>query len=353
MKLSKEERERFYWGMDNSEAVLPELIARSSTFPFQEYTKSSQDKPEEWMMERNTRTISTIGNHKIRAVYDSKLRAKVRDILSEIPWRTIDIVRVGCKDDDNHPPVVLITAAASEVHDEDAQNAVDEIHKLMLEYVPLKLPLPLQVSNYSRNDLGDVHAEMKTGEVFELETYNNRRRYPLELVRVPKMGYSISNEDLTSAGSICLYLKIDGVDFALTCQHVVLSSPEEFNGKAVILQPSKQDLEDDEIVLNEHIAETQTWLDKYEANKLKFEKGEGPRPKATKDTVKMVQDDLTGYRVEKTAMESSKAEVSLPFGTVTYAPGISPHPTTNFRRDWALIKLSEDRFQSLPPNIVS
>lgn len=32
--------------------------------------------------------------------------------------------------------------------------------------------------------------------------------------------YSISNADLTWAGSICLFLKIDGVDYALTCQHV-------------------------------------------------------------------------------------------------------------------------------------
>ncbi|ELR01896.1 hypothetical protein VC83_03942 [Pseudogymnoascus destructans] len=338
MKPSKEEREQFYLGMDNSEADPPELIARSSTFLFQPYTKASQDEPEEWMMKRNSRSISTIGNHKIVEIYDSKLRAKVLDILSDIPWKTIDIVRVGCKDDNDHPPVVLITAAASGVDDDDAQDAVQKIHELMLEH-----------------DLPDVHGEMKTGQVFELERYNSGDRYPLELVRVLKMGYSISNADLTFAGSICLFLKIDGVHYALTCQHVVTSSAEAFTpgkGKDLILQPSKGDLQDEATTLNGLMAKPQAFLEKFEADKLKFKRDEAPPPEATQDQADMFQKQLDGYRKRKTAMESAMAEVSLPFGTLMHAPGIAPHPTTNFRRDWALIKLNEDRFQSLPPNVL-
>ncbi|OBT57012.1 hypothetical protein VE04_03122 [Pseudogymnoascus sp. 24MN13] len=338
MKPSKEEREQFYYGMDYSEADPPELIARSSTFLFQPYTKATQDKPEEWMKMRNSRTLSTIGNHKIVSIYDSKLRAKVLDILSDIPWKSIDIVRVGCKDDDNHPPVVLITAAASEVDDDDAQDAVQQIHELMLKH-----------------DLPDVHGEIKTGQVFELETYHSGNRYPLELVRVPKMGYSISNADLTSAGSICLFLKIDDVNYALTCQHVVTSLQEAFTpgkGKDLIVQPSKEDLEDDVNILNRRIEEAQTYLDNVAAGKLKYDRGEGPPPAATEKQIETTTTQLARDRERTTAMESAMEEVRLPFGTLMCAPGITPHPTTNFRRDWALIKLNEDRFQSLPPNIL-
>ncbi|OBT75521.1 hypothetical protein VF21_04956 [Pseudogymnoascus sp. 05NY08] len=336
MKPSKEEREQFYYGMDNSEADPPELIARSSTFQFRPYTKATEDKPEDWMKKRNSRTVSTIGSHKIVSVYDSKLRVKVLDILSDIPWKTVDIVRVGCKDDNDHPPVILITAAASEVNDDDAQDAVQKIHKLMLDH-----------------DLPDIHAEIKTGQVFKLERYNSRDRYPLELVRVPKIGYSISNSDLTFAGSICLFLKIDDVNYALTCQHCVTSSEEKFTpGKenGVILQPSKEDLEDDVNKLNELMAKPQAFLEKYEADKLKFERDRGVPPEATDDQIDVYTEQLKGYRKRKTAMKSAMAEVILPFGTLMHAPGIKPHPTTNFRRDWALIKLNEDRFQSLPPN---
>ncbi|KFY51132.1 hypothetical protein V496_08913 [Pseudogymnoascus sp. VKM F-4515 (FW-2607)] len=79
MKSSKEEREEFYYGMDSSE-----------------------------------------------------LRASVRAVMSDIAWHAIDIVRVGNKDDAVHPPVILITAAASEIDNEAAQIAVQQIHDLMV-----------------------------------------------------------------------------------------------------------------------------------------------------------------------------------------------------------------------------
>lgn len=197
---------------------------------------------------------------------------------------------------------------------------------------------------------------MKTGQVFELATYKPTDRYPLELVRVPKIGSSISNADLTFAGSICLFLKIDGVNYALTCQHCVTSSEEKFiPGKenGVILQPSKEDLEDDVNTLNELMAKPQAFLQKYDADKLKFKRDGGVPPEATDEQIKVFKGQLDGYQERKTAMETAMVEVSLPFGTLMHAPGIAPHHTTNFRRDWALIKLNEERFQSLPPNVVS
>lgn len=195
---------------------------------------------------------------------------------------------------------------------------------------------------------------MKTGQIFQL--YDSRVRYPLELTRVPKMGYSIGNAELTRSGSICLFLKIDEVNYALTCQHVVMSSGDPFapgNGKEVIVQPSKVDLKEDRDKLNERLANEQTVLDNIKASKMKFENGEGLEPKGYEKKVALLEKQIQSYLNDKVVMESGITEVSLPFGTLTHAPGIMPHPVTNFRRDWALVKLSTDRFQSLPPNIVS
>lgn len=85
------------------------------------------------MKTRNARTVSTIGKHNITALYDDKLRASVRAVMSDIAWHAIDIVRVGNKDDAVHPPVILITAAASEIDNEAAQIAVQQIHDLMVQ----------------------------------------------------------------------------------------------------------------------------------------------------------------------------------------------------------------------------
>jgi hypothetical protein len=46
-------------------------------------------------------------------------------------------------------------------------------------------------------------------------------------------------------------------------------------------------------------------------------------------------------------------EVKMPFGVVHYASGKTKHPVYECIRDWAVVKLSDDRFKELPLNIVS
>ncbi|KFY41042.1 hypothetical protein V494_03232 [Pseudogymnoascus sp. VKM F-4513 (FW-928)] len=253
--------------------------------------------------------MHTIGNHKIATIYDDKLRPRVREILFDVKWKTIDVVRLGYEEEPSSP-IILITVNIDDVNEDISQGAVDKIHELMVEF-----------------GLPDVHAEIKTGRLFEQagnkqQNYDQNIHYPLELCRVPKLGVGISSDGSNRVGSLCLFLKINGSNYAMTCQHVATSSGmcTQTDAKNAIFQPAKQDLEKRKYLLNKWMRINQSYCDAIEAKKSK-----------------------------STEAESMISEAH--FRTLEYAPGIAKHPTTNARRDWAVIKLSDDRFETLPPNI--
>lgn len=339
MRPSKDESETWYYGIDARMDVVSMLIARSSTYPFQPFTEETRDAPDHSPRKsRKRKAMFTIGNHKIATIYDSELRLRVREILSSIKWKTIDVVRLGYKDEPSCP-VILITVDINDVDEVISHDAVNKIHALMVEF-----------------HLPDVHAEIKTGRLFEQARYDQDNYYPLELLRVPKLGAGINSAGSSRVGSLCLFLKIDGSNFALTCQHVVTSSetftPTETQN--VILQPAKQDLEYNESLLDWCLEGARSICKGFDADKLKSKGGDSaPISKNGELKASMVQDKLKEVVARKSKMDSGMAEVRLPLGTLEHAPGISKHHTTNSRRDWALIKLSDDRFQTLPPNVVS
>ncbi|KFX93486.1 hypothetical protein O988_06801 [Pseudogymnoascus sp. VKM F-3808] len=337
MRPSEDERDSWYFGIDARMYAVSMLVARSSTYPFQKsYTKETQDFYEgDPLKERKRKTMSTIGSRKIIMIYDDELRPRVREILSGIKWKTIDVVRLGYRDEPSYP-VILITVDINDVDENTAQDAVNKIHELMV-----KLHLPV------------VHAEIKTGRLFEQARhnednpysqsrlrdgaiYNQNEHYPLELARVPKLGAGISGADSSLAGSLCLFLKIDGSNYAMACQHV----------------PPEKDLEYDKDLLDWSLETTRLCYKKLETKKQKADRGDSaPISKDEEAQASTVQDELKQLEAEKIAMESSMTEVQLPFGTVGYAPSISKHPVTDSRRDWDVIKLNDDRFQTLPPNL--
>ncbi|OBT63309.1 hypothetical protein VE03_07222 [Pseudogymnoascus sp. 23342-1-I1] len=261
MRHLKDKTEAWYYGIDARSECLSLLIARSSTYPFEPFTEETRD--EVWIQrkERKRRATYTIGNHKIGKIYDSELRPRVREMLSDIKWKTIDVVRLAHGDEPNYP-VILITVNINDVNEEMAQDAVDKIHELMVEF-----------------HLPDVHAEIKSGQLFEQVRYRQNDHYPLELSREPKMGASIGNANLDSAGSICLFLKIDGSNYALTCQHAVTTSLAAFNSRddpGIILQPAKKNLQYYEIDRDYCIKEEEWALREFGSKKLKSERETPP-----------------------------------------------------------------------------
>lgn len=339
MGPSRFEKESWYYGIDTRMETVSQLIARSSTFPFQPFTDETRDEPEgSPMREMKRKGMFTLGIHKIVAMYDSQLRLKVRAILSDVRWKAIDIVRLGYNDDEpNNPPVVLVTVGIDDVDEVSAQDAVENIHNLMIEF-----------------GLPDVHAEVKTGQIFDLAWYNSSQHFPLDLQRVPKMGASMGNSCYSDrAGSLCLFLKIDSDNYALTCQHVVMSSLAEFRpGKDhdIIVQPARKDLREYETHLNDGIEEETLQLEKIKTEEREAEEG-GMSTKKAERKRDASQGQLKEYRDEK----SKLPHVRLPLGILSHAPGISVHPDPDMKhkRDWALIKLDNERFQKPPPNVVS
>lgn len=195
---------------------------------------------------------------------------------------------------------------------------------------------------------------MKTGLYSEEVTYNPRDTYPLDLALVPKMGASISVVDAGLAGSIGLFLTVNDGKYALTCQHVVTDSLEALTPKdgieIPILQPGKDDLKKQEDALDIEIEGTQLLCERFEDQKLKADANEGPAiTEGQERNHRMHRDTLETMKARKTEM----AQAKLQFGVVEYVPGKTMHPVYNCLRDWALIKLSDERFPELPENVVS
>ncbi|KFY09682.1 hypothetical protein V492_05388 [Pseudogymnoascus sp. VKM F-4246] len=283
--------------------------------------------------------MHTIGNHKIATIYDDKLRPRGREILSDVKWKTIDVVRLGYEEEPSSP-IILITVNINDVNEDISQGAVDKIHELMVEF-----------------GLPDVHAEIKTGRLFEQagnkqENYDQNIHYPLELCRVPKLGVGISSDGSNRVGSLCLFLKINGSNYAMTCQHVATSSGmcTQTDAKNAIFQPAKQDLEQRKYLLNKWMRINQSYCDAIEAKKSKSTEAGSTSISKGQIRVSELQDEIKELVPRKSAIKSMISEAH--FGTLEYAPGIAKHATTNARRDWAVIRLSDDRFETLPPNIL-
>ncbi|OBT98041.1 hypothetical protein VE01_04048 [Pseudogymnoascus verrucosus] len=115
------------------------------------------------------KVISAIGSHPILAAYNKHLRPKVREALASAPWQTIGIVRLGFADNEDNPPVVLVTIKEENAEENIVQAAVDRIRNIMVE-----------------NGFLDVQAEAKTGMLFPQLTYDVDRVIPLEFKQTPK-----------------------------------------------------------------------------------------------------------------------------------------------------------------------
>lgn len=107
--ISSEEARFYYYGLAKSIASTPRLIARSSTDPFliEFELTGGWELPKENMKKRMSAVKP--GSHSITSTYDSRLRMRIREILQEVDWRCIDIVRIGRNiyQDDNEIDILV------------------------------------------------------------------------------------------------------------------------------------------------------------------------------------------------------------------------------------------------------
>ncbi|KFZ24987.1 hypothetical protein V502_00513, partial [Pseudogymnoascus sp. VKM F-4520 (FW-2644)] len=344
MTTSAHAKQHWYCGLTGEGESDPVLIARSSTetyryesHHFRFWFPNGPEIPE-------YKVMSAIGTHPILAAYDKHLRSRVLEVLAPIPWQTVDIVRIGFADNEDNPPVVLVTIKEEDVEENLVQAAVDQIRIIMVE-----------------NGFLDVHAEAKTGMLYSQLTYNVDEVVPLKFKQTPKVGCSIGNA-CTGAGTLCLYVKIQGEMYGLTCKHVLLPmglttpagpisdhSTVAVDG-AMVLQPAVADFDEEETILKERIACCQSWLDDFIVEEKNAKMGlTPPIRQARRHDVQRNREWLDELKAEKAHFDSFKP--FMPFGTVHTVPGSLRNPVHSCARDWLLFKLFEDRFREPPRNI--
>lgn len=128
------EKRFWYFGLYDDPYISPRLIARSSTyqFPYRHHSFAKWLPPNE--EEPEPKKIFPVVRHDIINGYDRAARMVVRDSLRDIPWSSINVVRIGYgKSALENPVVVLINADITQTGSKDAQKAVDNIRNIMLK----------------------------------------------------------------------------------------------------------------------------------------------------------------------------------------------------------------------------
>lgn len=80
------------------------------------------------------KVMSPIGTHPILVAYGNELHPRVLEALARVPWQTVDIFRLGFSDNDDNPPVVLITIMEEDSDENLVQVAVDQIRSIMVKF---------------------------------------------------------------------------------------------------------------------------------------------------------------------------------------------------------------------------
>jgi hypothetical protein len=217
--------------------------------------------------------------------------------------------------------------------------------------------------------------------LFPQLTYDVDRVIPLEFKQTPKVGCSIGNACI-GAGTLCLYLKIRGEMYDLTCKHVLLPMDLTTPGRytyvyflrmpklktltgapvsnhstiavdgAMVLQPARADVEKEDEYLTERISCCQSWLDDFIVDERNAKMGSIPAiQQARRNHVQANREWLDELKDKKAHLDSFKP--FMPFGSVHTVPGSLKNPAHGCVRDWILFKLFEDRFRDPPRNVVS
>jgi hypothetical protein len=127
---SEQERTLYYYGLTERVCTDPRLVARSSTDPFDDmgYTGA-------WPGPEPRRKYEfCVGNHPIVGIYDAGPRYQIREALHDIPWQTIDIVRIGTsRKASNNPVIILVTVPRDSISYTTARDAINRCLEVLAQ----------------------------------------------------------------------------------------------------------------------------------------------------------------------------------------------------------------------------
>jgi len=161
-----------------------------------------------------------VGNHPIVDQYNDNVIEDIINMLRDIPWNTIDVLRIGYEDEDpTKYPVILWVSV------QPGSTTWDECCKCAINCTVV----------LRKHNIPDVECEIREAEIFnlagprllKLQLQDSCRYERLPFTRT--LGQSIARSNLEREGSMGLYLKQsnDNRYFGLTCRHVVLDSDNE------------------------------------------------------------------------------------------------------------------------------
>ena len=313
----EEEQTFYYYGLPSR----PKLVARSSGFRWQ---RQFDDQHE------IRKVLKNVGNHPIVDQYNDNVIEDIINVLGDLPWNAIDVLRIGYQSEDpTKYPVILCVSVqpGSTTWDKCYQCAISCTAVLRKYNIP------------------DVECEIKEAEIFnlagprllKLQLQDSCQYEHLPFTRT--LGQSIAQSNLEREGGMGLYLKQsnDNRYFGLTCRHCVLDTDNEAYSYTNRSQPALT------IIQPGHKA----FKEEDEHCKLHFEwwSGQGEHQEGNAEEIQALNDT-------KDILDHFRNLNDRAIGHVFSSPPRALHHSDGWLRDWALIELDVQKFSEDLTNIV-
>jgi hypothetical protein len=311
----REEEQTFYYhGLPSR----PKLVARSSGFRWQR----------QFIDQHETRKVlKNIGDHPIVDQYNDNVIEDIINVLGDLPWNAIDVLRIGYdfEDPTKYPIILWVSVQPGSITwDKGYQCAINCIAVLRKHNIP------------------DVKCEIKEAEIFNLTGPRLLRLEPQDsciygyLPFIQTLRQSLARIDKPEReGSMGLYLKQNNADkyFGLTCRHVAFLDTNNETRQRII-QPGDTTFEKLEKGNNDY---TEYWSDQVKHQR----------------NLETAIQELKSLQETKEFLESFAKLDNRVIRHTFFSPSYSLHHLKGWLRDWALIKLDVKKFGDKPPtNIV-
>jgi hypothetical protein len=318
----EEEQTFYYHGLPSR----PKLVARSSGFRWQR----------QFIDQHETRKVlKNIGDHPIVDQYNDNVIKDIINVLGDLPWNAIDVLRIGYDfEDPTKYPVILWVSVqpGSTTWDKGYQYAIECTVVLRKYNIP------------------DVECEIKEAEIFNLAGPGLLELKPQDFClrgRLPftqTLGQSLSQiSQLEREGSMGLYLKQNNANkyFGLTCRHCVFLNTNDEAYSWNNSQPRRRIIQPGDATFKKLKKENNEYIEYWSDQVLH----RGDLETATQE--------LGTLQETKEFLESFAKLDNRVIGHVFFSPPHSLHHLKGWLRDWALIELDAQKFGDKPPiNIV-
>ncbi|KAH6968055.1 hypothetical protein DER45DRAFT_620558 [Fusarium avenaceum] len=307
----------YYYGISSC----PRLVARTSSDPFVLRIETQHPVP---------KRFDPVGSHKIVSLWnnDGPLRTQILEVVEELQWNAIDILRLGY-DPDDKPVTMLISIDSGSADWSTAIRVALRCREILCRHGV------------------ELEVEIKESRIFPAVGHHPLTSDPVEepeeatIHHSEMIGTSIAtgkNPDIEGTKGVYLRLK-SGDILSLTCRHVIFNGEPNLeyrhqdSAPRTVIQPGNTTLE-------MGIERVKDLLDNREMDAAN---------RARKMDLDAVAAEKNRLKALLARMEGEKTSVELRrIGHVRFSPKYAitkSHGLQRFR-DWALIELYQDKHQT-------